>query len=227
VPSGPIGEVTRTRMSNMRKAIGRNLSLSKQTIPHWYIRATVDADPMFAFYRAEKPRSGISLNDVVVAACARVVYEFPAFRSHIEGDELVELPTSNIGVAVGMEEGLVVPVVVGAERMSLAELASATKRVAESARAGKIEGMGQGVFTISNLGMYGVDEFDAIINPPEAAILAVGAVREQVIVKNGMMRPGRVMTVVLSCDHRVIDGRLAALFIGRLRDVLEHPELLA
>jgi pyruvate dehydrogenase E2 component (dihydrolipoamide acetyltransferase) len=222
------GDVIRKRMSGMRKAIARNLLASKQNIPHFYIRTTVVADQLFAFYQLEKAKYPCSLNDVVVMGCAKAIQEFPAFRSKIDKDkdEILEYANSNIGIAVGMDEGLVVPVMVGVEALTLKQIGSETKRLATAARSGKIEGMGKGIFTITNLGMFGVEEFAAIINPPEAAILAVGAARESVIVSGGTMRPGRVMTMTLSCDHRVIDGMLAAKFMARLKELLEYPQQL-
>jgi pyruvate dehydrogenase E2 component (dihydrolipoamide acetyltransferase) len=218
---------TRRKMSQMAKAIARNLSLSKQTIPHFYVRLTINAEPLFAFYQGEKAKYPVTLNDVVVLACAKTILEFPAFRSQIAGDEVIEFQTANIGVAVALDEGLVVPVLASAEQMPLARISSETKRIATAARAGKIEGMGTGVFTITNLGMFGVEEFAAIINPPESAILAVGAAREGVVVKDGAMRPGRVMTVTLSADHRLINGAVAAKFLARLKEILEAPAVLA
>jgi len=220
------GEAVRKRMSGMRKAIARNLLKSKQTIPHFYMCMTIDAGPLMSFYRGEKARYQCTLNDVIVLACGRVMQEFPALRSQIDGDEIVETPTSNVGIAVGMDDGLVVPVVVGVEGMSLEQLGGESKRIVEAARGGKIEGMGQGLFTITNLGMFGVEEFAGIINPPEAAILAVGTIREQVIVSDGAMRPGKVMTMTLSADHRVVDGLAGAKFLARLKEVLESPALL-
>jgi pyruvate dehydrogenase E2 component (dihydrolipoamide acetyltransferase) len=215
---------SRKRMSQMRKAIARNLVQSKQTIPHFYVRLTIDAGPALAFYQAQKAKFPCSINDVIVMACAKLIKEFPAFRSRIDGDEIVESPSSNIGIAVGMDDGLVVPVLLGAERMKLQQIASETKRLAATARSGKIEGMGQGSFTITNLGMFGTEEFAAIINPPEAAILAVGAAREAVVVKDGAMKAGKLMTMTLSADHRVIDGMLGAKFLARLKEILESPE---
>jgi pyruvate dehydrogenase E2 component (dihydrolipoamide acetyltransferase) len=220
------GQAVRRKMSGMRKAIARNLAASKQNIPHFYMRLTIDAEALFAFYRAEKAKYPCSLNDVIVLACAKCIQEFPAFRSQLDGDDLLEFPHSNIGIAVGLDNGLVVPVVLGAEQMTLQQLAGESRRVVDSARTGKIEGMGQGVFTISNLGMFGVDEFSAIINPPEAAILAISGVRETVVVKDGFMRPGREMTMTLSCDHRIIDGLLAAKFLARLKEILQAPVCL-
>jgi pyruvate dehydrogenase E2 component (dihydrolipoamide acetyltransferase) len=219
-------EPGRRPMSGMRRAIARSLLLSKQTIPHFYMSMTVDAAPLQDFCRAEKAKFPCTVTDVITLACARVICEFPSFRSRLAGDDLVESPGANIGLAVGMDDGLRVPVLVGAERLSLRELAVQTRRITEAARHGKVEAMGRGMFTISNLGMYGVEEFSAIINPPEAAILAVGAIREAVIVVGGAMRAGRVMTMTLSADHRIVDGLLAARFMGRLKEILESPHQL-
>ena len=218
--------LARRTMSPMRKAIARNLSASKQTIPHFYIEVTVDAAPMMALYRQQKADYPCSVNDVVVAATARAVGEFAAFRSRLDGDALIESDAANIGIAVALDDGLVVPVLMGADRLSLRDLAAEARRLVEAARGGKIEGLGQGVLTITNLGMYGVQRFSAIINPPEAAILAVGAAREDVVVKDGEILAGRVMTLTLSCDHLVIDGAVAAQFLARLKEVLESPEVL-
>ena len=217
------GGVVRRKMSKMRRAIAANLLASKQTIPHFYVRLTINADAMFAFYRAEKAKYPCSVNDLVTMACAKAIREFPQFRSRIDKDEIVEYPTVNIGIAVGVDDGLTVPVLLNADQMSLKDLAANTKRIAEAARVGKLEGVGQGNFTITNLGMFGVEEFAAIVNPPEPAILAVGTAREAVVVKDGAMRPGRVMTMTLSADHRIIDGLLAAKFMARVKELLENP----
>jgi pyruvate dehydrogenase E2 component (dihydrolipoamide acetyltransferase) len=213
----------RTPMSKMRRAIGLNLQASKQTIPHFYVRLTIDADPLLAFHREQKSQSSCTLNDVVVLAVGRAIGEFPAVRSQIAGNDVVEFPHANIGIAVGVDEGLVVPVVLAVDTLSLAELAAEAKRIVASARRGRLENVGQGNFTISNLGMFGVEEFSAIINPPESGILAVSAIRETVVVDNGAMRPGRTMTLTLSADHRLVDGVLAAKFMARLKEILEHP----
>ncbi len=217
---------SRVPMSKMRKAIGKNLSISKQTLPHWYTKVTIDADPMIGYYKREKALYPCSLNDVIVLAVSRVVMELPLFRAQIDGDDLVQFDSANIGLAVGMEEGLVVPVVRGADTRNLKGIAQETRRVIESAKTGKLEGVGEGVFTISNLGMFGVEEFVAIINPPESGILSVGAVREEVVVKDGAFRLGHKLTLVLSADHRIIDGTMAAKFAARLKELLENPGLL-
>ncbi|MGD0094254.1 MAG: 2-oxo acid dehydrogenase subunit E2, partial [Planctomycetota bacterium] len=178
VPAALAAGQVRRRMSQMRKAIARNLLWSKQNIPHFYLRLTVNAEPLLTFYKQEKAKYPCSVNDVVVAACAKAIHEFAAFRCKLDGADLIETPTANIGVAVGMEEGLAVPVIVAAERLTLQQIGAESKRLAEAARKGKLEGQGEGVFTITNLGMFGVEEFAAIINPTEAAILAVGAAHE-------------------------------------------------
>ncbi|MEI6395780.1 MAG: 2-oxo acid dehydrogenase subunit E2 [Verrucomicrobiota bacterium] len=215
--------MARKRMSGMRKAIARNLTLSKTTIPHWYISSRINAGPMMTFYKSQKAKFACSLNDVIVMGCAKAIMTFPAMHSRVDGESVLEFSGANIGIAVGMDEGLVVPVVMNAEKLTLEQLGLETKRLANQARAGKIENMGQGIFTISNLGMFGVDNFVAIINPPEAAILAVSAVREDVIVKDGAIKAGQTMNLTLSADHRLIDGTLGAQFMARLKVLLEEP----
>jgi pyruvate dehydrogenase E2 component (dihydrolipoamide acetyltransferase) len=217
------GQPIRRPVTKMRRAIGLNLQRSKQTIPHFYMRLTINADPLFAFYRQQKPQANCTLNDCLVLGVGRAMADFPAVRSHF-GDEIVEFPHANIGIAVAVDEGLIVPVVLNVDQLTLAQVAIEAKRVVENGRNGKLENIGQGNFTISNVGMFGIEEFSAIINPPEACILAVGAVRETVIVEDGTMRPGRVMTMTLSSDHRIVDGVIAAQFLGRLKEILENPE---
>lgn len=217
---------SRRRLTPMRKAIARNLLISKQTIPHFYMQLTINAVPMADLQKAEKGKYPCSLNDFVTRACAKAIREFAAFRSRIENDEMVEFHDVNIGIAVGMDEGLLVPVILGADKLSIQALAVETRRLVQSAKAGKIEGMGKGVFTITNLGMFGIEQFAAIINPPESAILSVGAMRETVVVQNGAMVIGKVMTMTLSADHRVVDGLLAAKFMVRLKELMEAPAAL-
>jgi pyruvate dehydrogenase E2 component (dihydrolipoamide acetyltransferase) len=234
--SGDLGRVTTQRsiaspnaseirrpMSKMRRAIGLNLQQSKQTVPHFYVRTTINAAGLLAFYRDQKQLVQCSLNDAIVLAVGRTMRDFPAVRSQIVGNEIVEYPHANIGIAVGIEDGLVVPVVLDVDTLSLDRLAAETKRIVEQARKGRLENVGKGHFTISNLGMYGVEDFSAIINPPESGILAVSAARETVIVENGAMRVGKQITMTLSADHRIVDGVMAAKFMQRLRAILEHP----
>jgi len=215
------GGTIRRPIPKMRRRIGERLVAAKQSIPHFYMRTTVLADELFDVFR-EKQGEGCSLNDLIVFACGKTLPQFPGFRSHVEGDEMVEESGAHIGIAVGLDDGLVVPVIRDVQQLTLAQLIRASKKVVEDARRGVVANVGCGVFTISNLGMFGVEEFSAIINPPESAILAVGAVREQVIVENGAMRPGRAMTLTLSADHRVVDGVMAAKFLAALKQILEH-----
>lgn len=219
----PIAGGERRPMTKMRKAIAKNLSISKQTLPHWYLKLTIEADALMAFYKKEKSLYPCSVNDVIVFAVSRALLEFPVFLDQVDGDDLVRRDAINIGLAVGLETGLVVPVLKNADSLSLKGISAETRRLIEAAKVGKVEGMGEGVFTISNLGMFGVEEFSAIINPPESGILAVGAAREEVIVKDGAMRPGRRMTLTLSADHRTIDGTTGAQFMARLKALLENP----
>lgn len=228
--AGPVyidnSEPVRSPVSKMRRAIGKNLVASKQNVPHFYVKMKFDASPLLAYQKTEKTKYKVSINDVLVLAIGRVLHEFPAFRTRLEGNEQVEVPHSNIGIAVGTDNGLIVPVVMAVEGRTLEDLAVETRRIVEAGRAGKVEGQGHGVFTISNLGMFGVPEFSAIINPPESGIMAVGTIVEEVIVQNGAMRPGRTMTLTLSADHRVVDGMVAGQFMARLKEVLEHPHVL-
>lgn len=223
VPAAAPGTAIRRKLTGMRKAIARNLQASKQTVPHFYMKLSINAAPLMTCQREEKAKYPCSINDLITKACAVAIREFPAFRSRIENEELVELADANIGIAVGMPDGLVVPVLQNADALPLRQVASETRRIVEAARSGKIENMGKGVFTITNLGMFGIEEFTAIINPPESAILAVGAARETVLVHDGAMWPGKVMTLTLSADHRVVDGLPAAKFMARLKELLESP----
>jgi len=216
----------RRPLSKMRRAIARNLQYSKQNIPHFYIKATVNAQSLFHTYQQTKQQFKCSINDFVTLACAKTICQFPAFRSQYVDDELLVLPSINIGIAVGTDEGLTVPVLLDAEKMDLQTIALRSRELIENARSGKLEGIGQGIFTITNMGMFGVEEFSAIINPPESAILAVGAIREGIMVNNAIAQPTRLMTLCLSVDHRVIDGVMAAQYIGALKERLESPEQL-
>ncbi len=225
-PAGP-GEVVRRRMTKMRRAIAHNLTVSKQTVPHFYVRQSIDAEPLLGYYRQMKQQAGCTINDILIMAISRVMQQFPAFRSRLEGEEILEYSQANIGIAVGVEDGLVVPVLPGVDRMDLPTLAAAARSLVDNARKGRVDNMGTGTFTISNMGMFGIEDFSAIINPPEAGILAVSAAREQVIVRDGAMRPGRVMNLTLSADHRIVDGMLAAQFMGELKTLLEAPQQIA
>jgi pyruvate dehydrogenase E2 component (dihydrolipoamide acetyltransferase) len=189
------------KMSKMRKVIAERLTFSKQNIPHFYVKLTIDAQRLFDLYKQNKQTIQCSVNDFIIRACAKAIKQHTGFRSQYKNNDIVELTNVNIGIAVGLDDGLVVPVVVDADKMDLKALSARVKVVIENARNGKIDGMGQGVFTITNLGMFGTEEFSAIINPPESAILAVGAIREGIKVENGAMQPTRLLTLTLSVDQ--------------------------
>jgi pyruvate dehydrogenase E2 component (dihydrolipoamide acetyltransferase) len=214
------------QLTKMRKAVASNLLYSKQNVPHFYAKTTIDAGLLFTTYLKTKEQFKCGINDFVTLACAKAVRQYPAFRSQYDATGIIEKPSVNIGIAVGTDEGLIVPVVLDADQMNLEKLAVRTREIVESAHNGKLEGTGRGIFTITNLGMFGIEEFSAIINPPESAILAVGAIREGAVVENGAVRPTRLMTVTLSVDHRVIDGVMAAQFLKSLKELLENPERL-
>lgn len=213
-------------LSRMRLAIAKNLLWSKQNIPHFYAKRVVDAQALMATYRASKHQYGCTINDFIVAATARALVQFPQFRGQFKDNAIVQLDSINIGIAVGTDQGLVVPVLVDADKLDFGTLVQRVRRIIDNARQGKLEASGQGVLTITNLGMFGIEEFYAIINPPESAILAVGTVRDGTKIQQGHVLPTQVMSLCLSVDHRVIDGVLAAQFLARLAELLEKPEVL-
>ena len=213
-------------LSKMRRAIARNLLYSKQNIPHFYAKTTVNAGTLYSTYKKTKELFKCTINDFVTAASAKAVSEFEPFRGQYQDDNITTSDQVNVGIAVGTDDGLIVPVVVDADKKSLKDLGTRTREVVEAARNGKLEGVGQGIFTITNLGMFGVEDFQAIINPPESAILAVGALREAPVVENGELKASRVMSLCVSVDHRVIDGVVAAQFLARVKELLEAPEAL-
>jgi len=220
------GTGTRHPLSGMRKTIARRLVEAKQTVPHFYLRRTIAADSLVAFHRARRVLHPCSLNDIFVRAVALAVRDFPAFRSRIDGDDLLTFDDANIGIAVGLDGGVVVPTVLQADRLSLEQLALETKRIIQLAREKRVENSGKGVFSISNLGMYDVEEFTAIVNPPESGILAIGAARETMVMRDGQAQAAKVISLTLSCDHRVVDGMAAALFLKKVAELLETPTLL-
>ncbi len=222
------GEVEVVELTGMRKAIAGALQQSKQQAPHFYATGEVDVTRALAFkdYLKETGRK-ISVNDLVLRAAVLALGEHRRVNCRVEGNRITYVPTINLGVAVGLEEGLVVPVVVNAGRLSLTELAQESRRIADLARQGKLIGTGQGTFTVTNLGMFGVESFAAIINPPEAAILAVGAAKDTIVVKDQTFSLRKTMKLTLSVDHRVVDGVVAAKFLNTLKEALENPESLS
>ena len=223
-------------LSMMRKAIARRLTESKQTVPHFYLSIDVDADPLSALREqlnadlaatAEKDEAPpkVSFNDLLIKAVAIALVRVPECNAQFSPDALLIHRRVDISVAVAVAEGLMTPVVRDADRKSVLEIAAEVRELAARAKAKKLrlEEMANGTFSISNLGMFGIDDFAAVINPPEGAILAVGQVRREPVVRGEQIVPGRRLGMTLSCDHRVIDGAVGATFLRALRRLLEHP----
>jgi pyruvate dehydrogenase E2 component (dihydrolipoamide acetyltransferase) len=216
-------------LGSMRKTIARRLSESFFGAPHFYVTVEIDMDAAVAL-RAQLAQSDvkISYNDLVLRACALALTRFPGVNASWGGDKIVTHGEVHLGVAVALPDGLITPVVRQADRKGVGQIAQEVRALAARARERKLkpEEYSGSTFTVSNLGMYDVTEFTAIINPPDAAILAVGTVREQAVVKDGALAVGQRMKVTLGSDHRVIDGALAAQFLAEVRRLLEHPLLL-
>ena len=223
----PFKEVS---LDGMRKTIAARLTEAKQSVPHFYLRRDIELDALMEFrgqLNAKLEARGVklSVNDFIIKACALALQQVPAANAVWAGDRVLQFEKSDVAVAVAIEGGLFTPVLKDAEAKSLSALSAEMKDLAKRARDRKLaphEYMG-GSFAISNLGMFGVDNFDAIINPPHAAILAVGAGVAKPIVKGGAVVVGTVMSVTLSVDHRVIDGALGAQLLTAIKDNLENP----
>ncbi len=214
-------------VSQMRKTIARRLSESKFSAPHFYLTVKIDMEAAVAAREKMNQISKVKLsfNDLVLKAVATALRQHPKVNSSWQGDTIRRNHQINIGVAVAVEEGLLVPVVRNADQKSLSQIASEVKTFAQKAKDKKLQPSDWegNTFTISNLGMFGIDEFTAIINTPDACILAVGGIADVPVVKNGVIVPGKVMKVTLSCDHRVVDGATGAAFLQTLKGLLEEP----
>jgi pyruvate dehydrogenase E2 component (dihydrolipoamide acetyltransferase) len=228
--AAPLTQVTPGQeipLTAMRKTIAKRLSESKFTAPHFYVTVDIDMDQAVDV-REQLQRSEnlkVSFNDLVVKACARALTRFPNVNASWATDKIVTHKDVHVGVAVAVPDGLIVPVVRNADRKAVVEISHEIKDLAARARERKLrpEEFTGSTFSVSNLGMYDVTEFTAIINPPESAILAVGAVRKVPVVVNDELAVGHRMKVTLSCDHRVVDGALGAQFLGEVRRLLENP----
>ncbi len=214
-------------VSQMRKTIAKRLSESLFTAPHFYLTMSIDMDACVAARTKinESAKTKISFNDLVLKATAVALKQHPKVNSSWLGDKIRINHHVNIGVAVAVEEGLLVPVVRFADAKSLSTIASEVKDFAQKAKDKKLQPADWegSTFTISNLGMFGIDEFTAIINPPDACILAIGGIAKIPVVKNNQIVPGNVMKVTLSCDHRVVDGATGSAFLQTLKNLLEEP----
>lgn len=216
-------------MSKIRRVIARRMQQSKQTIPHFYVTLSVVMDEAIklrqTLNRVAEPK--ISINDMIVKASTLALEEFYQVNAAIQGDDIVYLADVNIGIAVGVEDGLVVPVLPRADKLSLKEIAQKTKEIISLVQAGKQPNLEPGSFTVSNMGMLDVENFVAIINPPESAILAVGSTEKRVVVSvNNDLSIRDVMTMTLSVDHRVVDGVMASKFINKIKYHLQNPKTL-
>jgi pyruvate dehydrogenase E2 component (dihydrolipoamide acetyltransferase) len=225
----PLGveKFTEEPISQMRKTIARRLSESKFTAPHFYLNLEIDMDNSISA-RKQMNASGelkISFNDMVVKAVAMALRQHPNVNSAWMGDVIRRNEHVHIGVAVAVEDGLLVPVVRFADTKGFAQIGDEVKELAQKAKEKKLqptEWEGN-TFTISNLGMFGIDSFTAIVNPPDACILAIGGIKEVPVVKEGKIVPGNVMKVTLSCDHRVVDGATGAAFLQTFKMYMENP----
>jgi pyruvate dehydrogenase E2 component (dihydrolipoamide acetyltransferase) len=218
-------------LTPMRRVIAQRLQEAKTFIPHFYVQQTVNASLLIqAREQLHEMQIQISINDCVVKACALALREHPNVNSGFNSANgtIIRFKTIDIAVAVSVDEGLITPIIRHADYKNLGEISLEIRNLAKRARDGQLE-MHEykgGSFTISNLGMYGVTDFQAIINPPQAAILAVSAIQNVPIVKDGQVVPGKIMNLSLSCDHRVIDGVVGAKFIKTIQKYLENPAVL-
>jgi len=229
VPAGT-EQFTEVATTQMRKVIARRLAESKFTAPHFYLTIEIDMDNAIAS-RTAINASGevkISYNDFVVKACAMALRKHPVINSSWLGDKIRTNHHVHIGVAISVEDGLLVPVVRFADQKGLHQISAEVKDYAGRAKTKKLQPADWegNTFTISNLGMFDIDQFTAIINPPDACILAVGSIQQKPVVKNNAVVPGNVMKVTLSCDHRVVDGVAGSEFLKTLKAYLENPVMM-
>ncbi|MGR3952402.1 MAG: dihydrolipoamide acetyltransferase family protein [Chlamydia sp.] len=215
-------------LSSMRQVIAKRLQESKSTIPHFYATIDVQGNRLVAI-REEMKKAGLSItiNDFIVKATALALMEHPVLLTHFnpKTDSVTYFPNADIAIAVSIDGGLITPIVAKAEEKSIAVISQEIKKLADKAKKNRLlphEFMG-GAFTISNLGMFGIESFQAIINPPQTAILAVGGMLDRPVIENGVVVPGKVMSLTLSCDHRVIDGADGAKFLQTLQLLLQNP----
>jgi len=214
--------------SAMRRVIARRLAESKQTVPHFYMSVDCVIDDLLRIRTALNAKAEshhISINDFVIRAVALALRQVPAANASWSDDAILLWERADIAVAVALDDGLITPIVKGADQKGLAQIAAETKDLAERARAGKLklEEFQGGTFSISNLGMYGIREFAAVINPPQGCILAVGVGEQRPVVRDGELAVATVMTCTLSCDHRVVDGAVGAQFLAAFKKLIEDP----
>lgn len=223
--SGAFEEIS---LTPVRKIIAERLQEAKSTIPHFYIEKSVNAAHLVQFReQLSKHEVKVSINDLMIKAVALALKKHPVVNSGFDSKRkmILQYKTIDISVAVSVSGGLITPIVFNADKKSLQEISSAIRSLAKKAKEGKLQPQEYqgGSFTISNLGMYGVKNFQAIINPPQAAILAVSSILDVPVVKDGSIVPGKVMNITLSCDHRVVDGVAGAEFLKTVQEIIENP----
>jgi pyruvate dehydrogenase E2 component (dihydrolipoamide acetyltransferase) len=226
----PAGETRKIPHTSIRKVIARRMLESKQQVPHIYLTVDYEIDALLAARQAinavgEKSKIKVSVNDMVIKACAQALRDHPEVNASWTETDMIQYGTVDISVAVATDRGLITPIVRNADLKGIGRIASEMKDLAARAREGKLkldEFQGGG-FTISNMGMYGIKDFAAVINPPQAAILAVGAGEQRVVARDGQMVIRTIMSCTLSADHRVVDGALGAQFLQTLRGYIEQP----
>lgn len=221
---------TDENISQMRKTIAKRLAESKFTAPHFYLTLDIDMDNAISARKAVNANEGVrvSFNDMVIKACAVALRNHPKVNSAWLGDKIRRYDHINIGVAVAVEEGLLVPVVRFADTKGLMSIGAEVREFAQKAKDKKLQPQDWegNTFTISNLGMFNIEEFTAIINPPDSCILAIGAIKQVPVVKDGQVVPGNVMRVTLSCDHRVVDGVTGSEFLNTFKSYMENPMMM-
>jgi len=227
VPSNPLEEVK--KMNGMRKAIAKNMLASVQTSPTVTFNLAVDMSEMKKYREMLKAKEiKVSYNDLVVKFVAKALTEFPVLNASVDGNNIIYKHYINMGIAVAIDDGLLVPNIKDCDKKSLTEIHDEVKIFAEQARSGKLpmEALKGGTFTITNLGMYGIDSFSPIINQPEVAILGLTTMEDKAVVRNGEIVIRPMMTLSLTADHRIIDGATAAEFLQRVKNLLENPALM-
>ena len=225
------GEDQRIALSGMRSIIAQRLLESKTQIPHFYLNVEINAQPLMDFRKQANSAAGehdnkFTVNDFILKAVANAAASVPQVNASFDVDSIVQFGSVNLSVAIAVDDGLVTPVISGANKKSLLEISLAVKDLAERARSKKLspDEFSGGTITVSNLGAYGVDNFDAIINPPQAAILSIGSIKNTPVVSDeGNIVPGLIMKVGMSCDHRVIDGAVGAEYLAELKKRIENP----
>jgi pyruvate dehydrogenase E2 component (dihydrolipoamide acetyltransferase) len=233
-PETAKGTVTYEDLSKTQQVIARRMAESKATAPHFYLEAEVDMSRLVEARQQLKARAGKgevvpSFNDMVVKACALALREHPRANGAYRDGRFELYSRVNVGVAVAARDALVVPTVFDADSKTLRQIAAETRALAQRVRDGQITPpeLSGATFTVSNLGMFGIDSFAAVINPPQAAILAVGAIAERPVIRDGVTASAHLMRVNLACDHRILYGAPAAEFLARIRSLLEEPLALA